>query len=291
MSSDQQADTETNVWAADASPHAALTLIACYPFAYVGRAPRRFIVDAEWVENASGSPPTTATEEDAYAMTIAALTALRSRIPWCEPAVLESSLELALEIAREGREGRRIGTLFTLGKADEVLAASRPLILDPLAGHAPTRTLPALRRPRHRCVRKRRGARVPSRTNRSHSDSRAVAAGPPPHSAQRRHGWSRRSATPGDGNAERRLVGTVTTLAKRCHRRMNFLVQQAITFIPRATYVSSMSQSREISARVTSPLGGGTEPVVSDASACAMYPVGSAASRGTSIGNWRGPTK
>lgn len=73
-------------------------------------------------------------------MTIAALKALCSRIPWCEPAVLESVLELALEIAREGREGRRIGTLFTVGKADEVLAASRALILDPLAGHAPTRT-------------------------------------------------------------------------------------------------------------------------------------------------------
>jgi len=73
-------------------------------------------------------------------MTIAALKSLCSRIPWCEPAVLESVLELALEIAREGREGRRIGTLFTVGKADEVLAASRALILDPLAGHAPART-------------------------------------------------------------------------------------------------------------------------------------------------------
>jgi DNA integrity scanning protein DisA with diadenylate cyclase activity len=49
-------------------------------------------------------------------MTIAALKALCSRISWCEPAVLESVLELALEIAREGREGRRIGTLFTVGK-------------------------------------------------------------------------------------------------------------------------------------------------------------------------------
>lgn len=58
-------------------------------------------------------------------MTIAALEALSSRIPWSEPAVLESVFELALEIAREGREGRRIGTLFTVGKADEVRAASR----------------------------------------------------------------------------------------------------------------------------------------------------------------------
>jgi len=73
-------------------------------------------------------------------MTIAALRTLCSRISWCEPAVLESALELALAIAREGREGRRIGTLFTVGKADAVLAASRALILDPLAGHAPGRT-------------------------------------------------------------------------------------------------------------------------------------------------------
>jgi DNA integrity scanning protein DisA with diadenylate cyclase activity len=53
---------------------------------------------------------------------------------------LEQTVELALEIAREGREGRRIGTLFTLGAAEAVLNASRPLILDPLAGHAPGRT-------------------------------------------------------------------------------------------------------------------------------------------------------
>lgn len=49
--------------------------------------------------------------------------------------VLESLVELAVEIAREGREGRRIGTLFTLGDDEAVLAKSRPLILDPLLGH------------------------------------------------------------------------------------------------------------------------------------------------------------
>ncbi len=48
---------------------------------------------------------------------------------------LEPVIELAVEIAREGREGRRIGTLFTFGDADAVLKHSRPLILDPLAGH------------------------------------------------------------------------------------------------------------------------------------------------------------
>src|SRR5580658_1797866 len=52
-----------------------------------------------------------------------------------DPDVLESLIELAVEIAREGREGRRVGTLFTLGDENAVLARSRPLILDPLLGH------------------------------------------------------------------------------------------------------------------------------------------------------------
>jgi DNA integrity scanning protein DisA with diadenylate cyclase activity len=49
--------------------------------------------------------------------------------------ILESLIELAVQIAREGREGRRIGTLFTFGDEQAVLARSRSLILDPLAGH------------------------------------------------------------------------------------------------------------------------------------------------------------
>ncbi len=52
-----------------------------------------------------------------------------------DPEILEPLIELAVEIAREGREGRRIGTLFTFGDAETVLAKSRSLILDPLTGH------------------------------------------------------------------------------------------------------------------------------------------------------------
>jgi len=53
----------------------------------------------------------------------------------CREDILEPLLELAIEIAREGREGRRIGTLFTLGDAEAVMAWSRSLILNPLEGH------------------------------------------------------------------------------------------------------------------------------------------------------------
>ena len=56
---------------------------------------------------------------------------------------LEHVIALAVEIAREGREGRRVGTLFTVGDADGVLSRSRNLILDPLFGHPRERKLVA----------------------------------------------------------------------------------------------------------------------------------------------------
>ena len=58
-----------------------------------------------------------------------------SKLSYCRAEILEPLLELAVEIAREGREGRRIGTMFTIGDAEAVMAWSRPLILNPLEGH------------------------------------------------------------------------------------------------------------------------------------------------------------
>jgi diadenylate cyclase len=49
---------------------------------------------------------------------------------------LEEVVDLAVELAREGREGRKIGTLFVIGDVDVVTEQSRPLILDPLFGHS-----------------------------------------------------------------------------------------------------------------------------------------------------------
>ena len=48
---------------------------------------------------------------------------------------VEEVVQLAVEIAREGREGRKIGTLFVVGATEAVLERSRPLLLDPLHGH------------------------------------------------------------------------------------------------------------------------------------------------------------
>ncbi len=51
------------------------------------------------------------------------------------PETLKQVIILAVEIAREGREGRRIGTMFVIADSEEVLKRSRTLILDPLHCH------------------------------------------------------------------------------------------------------------------------------------------------------------
>lgn len=50
--------------------------------------------------------------------------------------ILETILNLAYEIAREGREGRNVGSLFVIGDSENVLKHSRPLILNPFKGHS-----------------------------------------------------------------------------------------------------------------------------------------------------------
>jgi diadenylate cyclase len=52
------------------------------------------------------------------------------------PEVFETLLTLALELASEGREGRKpIGTIFVLGKHEEVLKFSHPMVINPFQGY------------------------------------------------------------------------------------------------------------------------------------------------------------
>ena len=53
----------------------------------------------------------------------------------CDAHVLSHTIQLAVEIARESREGRKIGTLFVVSDEKETLKRSKNLILDPLYGH------------------------------------------------------------------------------------------------------------------------------------------------------------
>jgi len=55
--------------------------------------------------------------------------------PLCNREVMQSVISLAVELAREGREGQRVGALFVVGDEERLLAKSRPMILDPLFCH------------------------------------------------------------------------------------------------------------------------------------------------------------
>jgi DNA integrity scanning protein DisA with diadenylate cyclase activity/mannitol/fructose-specific phosphotransferase system IIA component len=52
-----------------------------------------------------------------------------------EPQVLEKVLQCATDIAREGREGRPVGTTFVIGDYERVLPACRQMVINPFRGY------------------------------------------------------------------------------------------------------------------------------------------------------------
>ena len=57
---------------------------------------------------------------------------LQTKVPL---TTLKMVVDLALEIAREGREGKSVGTLFVVGDTRKVLAQSKPAGFDPVRGY------------------------------------------------------------------------------------------------------------------------------------------------------------
>jgi len=55
--------------------------------------------------------------------------------PQCNREIMQAVISLAVELAREGREGQRVGALFVVGDEARLLARSKSLILDPLFCH------------------------------------------------------------------------------------------------------------------------------------------------------------
>ena len=51
------------------------------------------------------------------------------------PGVVESILSIAKELCSEGREGKRIGTTFVIGKREDVIKHTRQLIINPFTGY------------------------------------------------------------------------------------------------------------------------------------------------------------
>jgi len=52
-----------------------------------------------------------------------------------KPEVLETVLNIALELSGEGREGKAIGATFVIGDNEKVMKLSRPLIMNPFKGY------------------------------------------------------------------------------------------------------------------------------------------------------------
>ncbi len=52
-----------------------------------------------------------------------------------DPAVFDAVLTLCLELGRDGKEGKPVGLLITLGDHERVLDRSRQLVLNPFEGH------------------------------------------------------------------------------------------------------------------------------------------------------------
>jgi DNA integrity scanning protein DisA with diadenylate cyclase activity len=51
------------------------------------------------------------------------------------PELLEVVMQIAFEVAHEGREGSHVGALFVIGDTENVLKHSRPRIINPFHGH------------------------------------------------------------------------------------------------------------------------------------------------------------
>jgi diadenylate cyclase len=52
------------------------------------------------------------------------------------PEVFSEALNIVLELAAQGREGRKVGTIFVLGDHERVLQLSRQMIINPFQGYA-----------------------------------------------------------------------------------------------------------------------------------------------------------
>lgn len=52
-----------------------------------------------------------------------------------DPAVFDAVLHLCVELGREGKEGKNVGLIITLGDHDNVLEKSQALVLNPFEGH------------------------------------------------------------------------------------------------------------------------------------------------------------
>jgi diadenylate cyclase len=66
-------------------------------------------------------------------LTVADLRQLETKVPL---DTLKTVVDLAVEIGREGREGKPVGTLFVVGDTRKVMTSSHALVFDPVRGYS-----------------------------------------------------------------------------------------------------------------------------------------------------------
>jgi len=67
-------------------------------------------------------------------LTIRDLRKIETRVPI---ETLKTAVDLAVQIGREGREGKPVGTLFVVGDHRKVMKMCHPLVFDPVKGYKP----------------------------------------------------------------------------------------------------------------------------------------------------------
>jgi DNA integrity scanning protein DisA with diadenylate cyclase activity len=72
-------------------------------------------------------------DEHLRRLTVRDLRQLETKVPL---DTLKTVLDLALEIGREGREGKPVGTMFVVGDSRKVLSYTQPTIWDPVKGYS-----------------------------------------------------------------------------------------------------------------------------------------------------------
>jgi len=52
-----------------------------------------------------------------------------------EPHILERALQIAMDLAREGREGRPVGAIYVLGDYEQVVKSCQQMVINPFRGY------------------------------------------------------------------------------------------------------------------------------------------------------------
>ena len=74
------------------------------------------------------------TEKESELLTARGMTSISDSV---KPEVFQEALNISIELANRGREGKPVGTIFVLGDEDHVMQFSRQMVINPFKGYEP----------------------------------------------------------------------------------------------------------------------------------------------------------